>query len=193
MYRIFVPIIVAALVTLPTLAAEPGYEPGYDFTSLFNTDFVVLIGFLLFLSILFYFNVPNMLGGLLDKRAASIKSDLDEARTLREEAQKLLASYERKQREVAEQSQRIVAQARTDAEAAANAARKDLARSIERRLAAAEDQIASAEAKAVRAVRDRAVEVAVAAAGQIIASRMASADADALIDASIDEASRRLN
>jgi F-type H+-transporting ATPase subunit b len=64
-------------------------------------------------------------------------------------------------------------------------------KSIERRLAAAEDQIASAEAKAVRAVSDRAVEVAVAAAGEIIASRMAAADADSLIDASIDEVTTR--
>jgi F-type H+-transporting ATPase subunit b len=180
----------SALAALPSLAAEEGYTPGYDFTSLFNTDFVVLIGFLLFLAILFYFNVPAMMGGMLDKRADGIKSELDEARALREEAQTLLASYERKQREVAEQSERIVAQARTDAESAAEAAKAELERSIERRLAAAEDQIASAEAKAVRAVSDRAVEVAVAAAGEIIASRMAAADANSLIDASIDEVSR---
>ena len=193
MYRIFVPITVAALFALPTLAAEDGYTPGYDFTSLFNTDFVVLIGFLLFLAILFYFNVPSLLGGMLDKRAEGIKSDLDEARALREEAQTILASYERKQREVAEQSERIVTQARADAEAAAVAAKEDLARSIERRLTAAEDQIASAEAKAIRAVSDRAAEVAVAAAAELIATRMAAADASRLIDASIDEVSARLN
>jgi F-type H+-transporting ATPase subunit b len=154
---------------------------------------VVLIGFVLFLAIIFYANVPSMMGGMLDKRADGIKSELDEARALREEAQTLLASYERKQREVAEQSERIVAQARTDAEAAAEAAKAELARSIERRLAAAEDQIASAEAKAVRAVSHRAVEVAVAAAGQIIATQMAAADANSLIDASIDEVTTRLN
>jgi hypothetical protein len=67
-----------------------------------------------------------MIGGMLDKRADGIKSELDEARALREEAQTLLASYERKQREVAEQSERIVAQARTDAESAAEAAKADL-------------------------------------------------------------------
>jgi len=193
MYRVILPILVAALFALPSLAAEPGYTPGYDFTSLFNTDFVVLIGFVLFLAILFYFNVPSLLGGMLDKRAQGIKSDLDEARALREEAQTLLASYERKQREMAEQSERIVTQARADAEAAAETAKADLARSIERRLAAAEDQIASAEAKAVRAVRDRAVEVAIAAAGEIIAGRMAAADANSLIDASIDEVATRFN
>jgi len=182
------------LATLTALfAASPALAASGPFFSLGNTDFVVLLGFLLFIGVLFYFKVPSLIGAQLDKRADGIKSELDEARALREEAQTLLASYERKQREMAEQSERIVAQARADAEAAAETAKADLARSIERRLAAAEDQIASAEAKAVRAVRDRAVEVAIAAAGEIIAGRMAAADANSLIDASIDEVAARLN
>jgi F-type H+-transporting ATPase subunit b len=189
------PIIVSAVALLasPALAAEPGYAPGYDFTSLYNTDFVVLIGFLVFLSILFYFNVPSLIGGMLDKRADGIRSELDEARALKEEAQALLASYEKRSREVTEQSERIVAQARADAQAAADVAKQELERSIARRLATAEDQIASAEAKAVRAVRDRAVEVAVGAAGELIASRMAASDANALIDSSIEQVQSRLN
>lgn len=181
------------LVAAPALAAEPGYTPGYDFTSLFNTDFVVLIGFLLFVSIVFYFNIPAMLGGMLDKRADGIKSELDEARALREEAQTLLASYERKQREVADQADRIVAQAKADAEAAAVQARADLERSIERRLAAAEDQIASAEEKAVRSVRNRAVEVAIAAAGESVAKAMGASDANKFIDDAIGQVERRLH
>ena len=174
----------------PAIAAEGSK---YDFTSLFNTDFVVLIGFLVFLSILFYFNVPSMLGGLLDKRAEGIKSDLDEARALREEAQTLLASYERKQREVADQADRIVAQAKADAEAAAVEAKANLEKSIARRLQAAEDQIQSAEDKAVRSVRDRAVEVAIAAAADTIAKQMAATDANKLIDDAIGEVERRMH
>jgi F-type H+-transporting ATPase subunit b len=191
MHKLLIPALV--LVAAPALAAEPGYAPGYDFTSLFNTDFVVLIGFLLFLSILFYFNVPTMLGGMLDQRAEGIKSELDEARALREEAQTLLASYERKQREVAEQADRIVAQAKSDAEAAAAQAREDLERSIARRLAAAEDQIASAEDKAVRSVRNRAVEVAIAAAADSVARGMGASDASKFIDTAIGEVERRLH
>jgi len=177
----------------PLLAAEPGYEPGYGFTSLFNTDFVVLIGFLLFLAILFYFNVPSMLGNMLDKRAADIKSELDEARALREDAQALLASYERKQHEVAEQSERIVASAKADAEAAAEKAKEDLQTSIQRRMQAAEEQITNAESKAVKRVRDHAVEVAVAAAADAIATSMQAADADTLLDSSIAEVEKRLH
>jgi F-type H+-transporting ATPase subunit b len=185
-----------ALAANPALAAdEEGYSAPHGLfqPSMGNTDFVVLIGFLLFVAIIFYFNVPSMLGGMLDKRAAGIKSDLDEARALREEAQTLLASYERKQREVSDQAERIVTQAKADAEAAAEEAKANLERSIARRMQAAEDQIQSAEDKAVQSVRNRAVEVAISAAAATIGKQMAASDANKLIDESIGEVERRLH
>jgi F-type H+-transporting ATPase subunit b len=174
------------------IAAEDKPHGLFD-PSLGNTDFVVLIGFLLFLAIIFYFNVPAMLGGMLDKRAEGIKADLDEARALRDEAQSLLASYERKSREVADQAERIVAQAKADAEAAAAQARADLEKSIARRLAAAEDQIASAEDKAVRSVRNRAVEVAIAAAAETLAKGLGASQANGFIDDAIAQVESRLH
>lgn len=188
-------LIFALLAAGPALAegdAYPAY-PSYDFTSFQDTDFVVIIAFTVFLAILFYFNVPSLLMGMLDRRSAQIRADLDEARALREEAQTILAGYERKQREVADQSERIVAAARADAAAAAEAAKAELQESIARRLQAAEDQIANAENKAVKEVRDRAIEVAVAAAADVLAAQTSAADANKLIDASISEVERRLN
>jgi F-type H+-transporting ATPase subunit b len=82
-----------------------------DFWHLDNTDLIVLIAFIIFIGVLIKYKVPGMLTGLLDKRAEGIKSDL-EAKALREEAQTLLASYERKQREVQAQADRIVANAK---------------------------------------------------------------------------------
>ncbi len=185
--------IAAALFATPAFAAEDGYEAGYGLVSLFNTNWVVMIGFMLFLAILFYFGVPKMLAGMLDQRADGIRSELDEARALREEAQTLLASYERKAREVEEQSARIVTEARASAEDAAEAAKADIARSITRRLAAAEDQITSAEAKASRAVRDSAASAAVAAAAQVIAGGTSATDQNKMIDDAIAEVGRQLH
>lgn len=176
-----------ALVATPALAAEG------PFLSLGNTDFVVLLAFLLFVGVLSYFGVPGLLGGLLDKRAASIRSDLDEARALREEAQKLLADYERRQKDVHEQAERIVARAKEEANASAEQAKADIAASVKRRLQAAEDQIASAEAGAVREVRERAVAVAIAAACEVLAAQMTATDANRLIDDAIGQVETRLN
>ena len=88
----------AALSAL--VLATPAYAASGPFFSLGNTDFVVTLGFIGFILVLIYFKVPGMLGKMLDQRADGIKNELDEARSLRDEAQSILASYERKQKEV---------------------------------------------------------------------------------------------
>lgn len=178
---------------LLALTASPALAATGPFFSLHNTDFVVTVSFLVFIGILLYFKVPAMVTGLLDKRAAQIKSELEEARALREEAKALLASYERKQKEVKEQADRIVAGAKTEAEAAAAQAKADLKTAIARRLAAAEEQIAAAEGSAVREVRETAISVAVAAAGEVLAKQMTADAASASIDAAIAQVEAKLH
>lgn len=182
-----------ALIAVSALSAGPALAASGPFFSLKNTDFVVLLGFLLFVGVLLKFKLPGTIAGLLDKRADDIRSELDEARALREEAQSILASYERKQREVQEQADAIVAQAKTDAEAAAENAKEELKTSIARRLASAKEQIVSAEAAAVRDVRNTAITVAIAAAQDVITKNMAAADANKLIDDAIAEVGDKLH
>jgi len=182
------------LTVLFTLAAGPALAAGgAPFASLYNTNTVVLIAFLLFLGVLIWVKVPKILSTQLDGRADGIRQELDDAKALREEAQTLLASYERKQKEVQEQSERIIATAKTEAAAAAEQAKSDLAASIERRLAAAEEQIASAEASAIKEVRDRAIAVAVAAAGDVIAKKVTAAEGNALIEDAIEDVAAKLH
>lgn len=176
-----------------SLAATPALAAKGPFFSLGNTDFVVLLAFLVFIGVLVYFKVPGMLMGMLDKRADGIRNDLDEARALREEAQTLLAGYERKQKEVQEQADRIVAHAREEAQLAAEKAKVDLAQSVERRIAAAEEQIEQARNSAVKEVRDQAALIAVGAARDVIAKQMTATDGNKLIDAAIAEVDAKLH
>lgn len=172
------------ILPLLLVSASPAFAAGGPFFSLHNTNFVVMLAFIVFVAILLWAKVPGKMGAALDGRAAQIKAELDEAKALREEARALLSSYEKKQKDVQEQSERIVASAKEEALAAAKQAKEDLKVSIARRLAAAEDQIASAEASALRQVREKAVAVAVAAAADVL-SKQSSAEAAA---ASIDDA-----
>jgi len=158
-----------------------------------NTNLVVSIAFICFVGVLLYVKAPGKVAGMLDERAEGIRKELAEAHALRDEAQALLASFERKQKEVETQSADIIAHARQDAENAAEQAKIDLKASIARRLQAAKDQIASAEADAMRAVKDRAVTVAVAAAGDVIRARMTDADSASLIDAAIGDVGSKLH
>ena len=182
--------ILALALTLgagPALAAG-GLQPSFN-----NTNYVVLLAFVLFVAVIVHFKVPDILGKMLDKRSDTIRKELDEAKALREEAQTLLASYKRKQDEVAEQAARIVETARKEAKAAAEKAHVDLEASIARRLAAAEEQIASAEANAVKEVRDQAVTVAIAAAADVVSKQMGPQQADALFDKSVDQVRAKLH
>jgi F-type H+-transporting ATPase subunit b len=180
-------------IALTLGVTSPAFAASGPFLSMSNTNFVVLIAFLLFVGILLFVKVPSLLGSQLDSRAEGIQKELDEARALREEAQTILASYERKQQEVQAQADRIVAAAREDAVKAADEAKSDLETSIARRLAAAEEQIASAEASAVKEVRDQAISIAVAAADQVIAKQMTATEANKLIDAAIADVDAKLH
>ena len=181
------------LSILLTLLASPAMAATGPFFSLQNTDFVVLLGFLAFIALLVYLKVPAKVMGMLDARAATIKADLDEARALREEAKSILATYERRQKEVQEQADRIVAQAKDEAMAAAAQAKEDLRASIARRLTSATEQIASAEAGAIRQVREQAISVAIAAAGEVLSKQMTAEAASSSIDDAIAQVEARLH
>jgi F-type H+-transporting ATPase subunit b len=181
------------LSILLTLSASPAMAATGPFISLQNTNFVVLIAFLCFVGILIYMKVPAKITGMLDARAATIKAELDEARSLREEAKSILATYERRQKEVQEQADRIVSAAKDEAMAAAAQAKEDLKASIARRLASATEQIASAEANAIRQVREQAVSVAISAAGDVLSRQMTADAASASIDDAIAQVEARLH
>jgi F-type H+-transporting ATPase subunit b len=161
---------------------------------LIQTDtFWAFIGLILFFILMIVLGVPKMIARALDGRADKIRTELEEARRLREEAQEMLASYERRQREAAREAEDIVKKAKADAEHLREAARKDIAERIERRTALAEQRIAQAETQAAKEVRALAADLAVEAAGTLLKEGMTKAQRAALIKASISEAGERLN
>ncbi|PIY73956.1 MAG: ATP F0F1 synthase subunit B [Rhodobacterales bacterium CG_4_10_14_0_8_um_filter_70_9] len=160
---------------------------------LYDTYIVVAISFVLFFAILWRYNIHTFILNALDARAERIRTELEDAKRLREEAQTLLAGFERRHKEVEGLAEEIVTRARQDAAIAAEEAKKELARSIERRLRAATDQIAAAESAAMRDVKDRAVAVATAAATDVIRASLTPDAANARIDAAIGEVASRLN
>ncbi|MEZ5774166.1 MAG: F0F1 ATP synthase subunit B [Hyphomicrobiaceae bacterium] len=156
-------------------------------------EFWVGVAFLGFLALLAYYGVPGMVGKALDLRAAAIRTELEEARKLKEEAQALLADYERRRREAAKEAEAIIAQAKEEASALAHETRASLKESLERRTRLAEEKIARAEAQAVSDVRAAAIDAAVTASQSLIGSRLGSDGQRGLIDSSIAEMKKRLS
>lgn len=163
-------------------------------TGLFaDPTFWVAVGTALFIAVVVWQRVPQMVGKMLDDRAAGIRSELDEAKRLREEAETLLKEYRAKTANAAQEAQAIIDAAKLSAERMAADARAQLQIQIERRGKVAEQKIAHAEAEAIADVRAAATAVAAAASAELIGKGMTDAKGDALIDSAIRDLRAKLH
>ena len=174
------------LLLAPAAHAADAKTPWYaDPTT--NTAFAALVIFLI---------IVTMVGGFklifskLDERAEGIQSQIDEARALREEAAKLMAEAKTKAKEADDAAEDIVKRAKADADAMMKQAKADLKAKVARREAQAEARIARAEADAAAEVRRVAADAATTAARSILSG---TGEADDLFDKSLGEIDKRLN
>jgi len=160
---------------------------------MFDAEFWVAVAFAIFVGGLIYLRVHKMAIAAIDARRARIEAELDEARRLKEEAQALLAQYQRKQREAEAEAAAIIAGAKAEAERLNVDAKSKMEDFLERRTKMAETKIAQAEAQALADVRAAAAEAAIAAAEKILKDTVHGKVADDLITKGIADLKGRLN
>lgn len=159
---------------------------------MFGEEFWVALAFVIFVGAV-YRPVGRMISAALDARGAKISEELDEAVRLREEAQALLAQYERQQSEAAAEAEKILAHAGDEAARQAENAAEALEAALERRKQQALDRIARAEEEALAEVRGAAVDIAVGATRKLLADRLDAKRRAALIDEAIAELDKQLH
>ena len=156
-----------------------------------DATFWATAALIVFIALIMYLKVPAMITKSLDDRADKIRTDLDEARKLREEAQALLAEYQRKRRDAESEAESIVEAAKREADTLAADAKKKLDEYVERRTKMAEQKIAQAETQAMQDVKAIAAERAIAASEQVLMSKLSDGGAS-LIKSSIAEVKSKL-
>jgi F-type H+-transporting ATPase subunit b len=157
-----------------------------------DPTFWVAIAFFVFAGLMIWKARQPVLKGL-DARAERIKAELDEAQRLREEAQKMLAEYKRKQRDVAKEAEDLLANARHEADLLRRQAAADLEQTLARREKAALEKIAQAETQAVLDVRAKAVDIAIAATAKLLSENVDATRDQALLDEAIKNLGSRLH
>ncbi len=153
----------------------------------------VAIASLLFVALIVYLKVPAMVGAALDKRSTEISDELDAARRLRDEAQALLASYQRRTANAEKEVEEIVELARAEAVRLSSEMQLSLSAQAERRGKMVEEKIAQAEAQAIQEVRAAAVDAAISAARELIASQLSAEKGGELIAQSIADVRSKLH
>jgi F-type H+-transporting ATPase subunit b len=160
---------------------------------IYEPEFWVAVSFFIFIGVLVYFGVHMKVVSALDARALLISQELEEARRLREEAEKVLADYRRKLGDVVMEVDNIVALATTEAKTLAAETRQLLKEHFDRRIKLAEEKIARAEMEAVREFRSVAVDAAIAAAQNLIVAKLTPDRAKKLVSESIKALKSKLN
>lgn len=158
-----------------------------------DSSFWALVGLFLFFAVLYRFKVHELVIGALDGRGDRIRSELEEARRLREEAQQLLAEYQRKRKEAESEAEAIVEAAKSEAGQIAAEAKARTEEYVTRRTTLAEQKIAQAEIDAVNAVRASAVDVSIAAAETLIGDKMTARARSQLFKASLEQVETHMN
>lgn len=158
-----------------------------------DAPFWALVSLLIFFAVLIYMKIPKMMARSLDERADRIRNELEEARRLREEAQQLLAEYQRKRKEAEREAEDIVMAAEREAKLLLEDAEKQSGEYVARRSKLAEQKIAQAETDAINEVRASAVDIAVAAANQILAGKVTDKVAADLFKQSLAEVKSRMH
>jgi len=157
-----------------------------------DNTFFTAVAFFVFIGAMIYFKLPALIAKTLDGRIEKIEADLDQAKQLREDAQALLAEYERKRIAAESEAEDIISAAEEEAERMAEEAKISLEDLIKRRTKSVEDKIAQAEAQAVAEVRARSAEVAIEAARLLLSEQMAE-KGDRLVDDAIKDVADRVN
>lgn len=153
----------------------------------------VALAFLCFVGLLGYLGFHSRLIEALDQRQGRIKRELEEARRLKQEAQTLLADFERRGRDAEREAEAIIANAKAEAERLAAEAKGKMEDFVARRAKMAEAKIAQVEAQALADVRAAAAEAAVAAAAKILSTAAKGHVGESLLAEGIEDLKAKFN
>ena len=180
-------------ITISLLAFNTGYAASdAPMFSLANTDFVVAIAFFIFLGVLIYFKVPRIIANLLDKRANTIRSEIDEAHKLLEDAKSLLAKLEREHKENIHKAQEIIEDAELNSKKMIQDSKSEIKNAVSRKIQLAERQIETNEREVLKSIKDDLIDAAFQLAQKEIEKKIDVKLANLVTNDSITEIESRL-
>lgn len=159
---------------------------------LHNPGFWVGLATVLVVALLLKLLIP-VITKALDKRSLQIAEELERAVALREEAQLILARYQKKQRESMKEADEIIQKANLEARRITKEAEEQMEAQLQKRMKLAMEKIELAEKRALDDVQHHTVQVAIAAARELLASKLDETTRKALVDNGIANLQQKLH
>jgi F-type H+-transporting ATPase subunit b len=161
-------------------------KEGFESPAWFQTDLAVwtLAVFVLLMLLLTKFAWKPIMDGL-EKRERGIADTIAAAQRANEEAKGMLASYERRLAEAADEVRGMLEEARRDAETTKQAIVAEARKAADEEQARAKREIGLARDEALSTIAERAGELAVDVAGKFLRDKLSADDQSRLVRDSI--------
>jgi F-type H+-transporting ATPase subunit b len=150
------------IMAIENLAVEPFY---------LTQEFFVGFAFVLFVAAV-YKPVYKLVIGKLDGRAKEIEKNLEDSARLKEIAQELLASYEKKYSEFEKESQLIIAEAEKEANRIIDTMEVEVKKEVEKKMLIADEKIRQYQLKAITDINLALSELAVKKAEDMLVQEL---------------------
>ncbi len=159
---------------------------------MYNEAFFVAVSFVLF-TLLMFKPAKSFIIKSLDNKILRIKSELNEAMRIREEAERLLQQYKEKTKNAEEEATEIIRHAEKQAEEIISTAKADLEFTVKKTTELATQRISQAEANALKEIKDNAIDITVGAAKALIMEHLSKEAAEELLFNAINEIERKFH
>jgi len=152
-----------------------------------DATFWVAVSFFIFLGILVYFRIPQKIKSLLEENILSIKSQINEAEELKEEAKNILSEYEKKISNSKTEIKFMINKANEDAEKNIIRTNEDFHNMMENRKRSAEERVKQMKNQALKDIKNTSVKIGIESVEKLIRNSLDKSKLDKIYLSSIEE------
>ena len=152
-----------------------------------DATFWVTISFFIFLGMLIYFKIPKKIKETLEQNILKIKSQINEAEKLKEDAKDMLTEHERKISNSKNEVRVMINKASEEAEKNVIRVNKEFHNLMENRKKNAEERIRQLKSQAEKDIKNASVNIAIESVEKLIKNSIDKSKLDKIYSSSIEE------
>ena len=152
-----------------------------------DATFWVTISFLIFLGILIYFKIPIKIKETLEQNISSIKSQINDAEKLKEDAKNILTENEKKISNSKNEVREMIDKASEEAEKNVIRVNKEFHNFMENRKKSAEERIRQLKNQAEKDIKNASIKIAMDSVEKLFKNSLDKSKLDKIFSSSIEE------
>jgi len=152
-----------------------------------DATFWVMISFFLFVGLLIYFQIPQKIKATLEENISNIKSQIDEADKLKEDAKNILTEYEKKISNSKAEMKSMITKAGEQAEKNIIKTNQDFHNLMENKKKNAEERIKQLKNQALKDIKNTSIIIAIESVEKLLKNSLDKSKLDKIYMSSIEE------